>query len=275
MKIKYIFSIVFIILVFIQCKKKEQSEEVKKRFDGIYHLTDNYQFKEALEQINNFEKEYPGYKKDQLTIPLLKLVCYTAINDFENSKKYFEICKKNWEPGVFNDLLNISIDEMFLGRIYLKYLNFNDAFKNSKKLLHLITNVKDEYHAGFNFNSVTRVFYLNDLVLNILLFSKGNIQEKRYQDRIDILFDFIIKLHNSTNSEYKTILITFAELIDFQTVEGEYHTDMIWSDEVFIEYFKKLKAEKLINKKTLSDLKEMVYRDTVPNDLAKLFENHF
>ncbi|MCG8570369.1 MAG: hypothetical protein MJB14_09540, partial [Spirochaetes bacterium] len=207
-----------------------------------------------MEKLTDFEKNYPNYHHDQLTIPLLKMICYTAINDLEKSSNYFNKVTDNLDQTPVSQVLGINILDIYVGRLYLKYLNYQEAYEANNRLFEMLSGITDEYIKSFNFQGILRIYYVDDLALNIILYSKKKSPDKRYQDRLDILFSYLIDLHKSTGNEYETILITFAELIDFQTVEGEYHTDMIWSDEVFIKYFKKLKKEKLINKKTLSDL---------------------
>ena len=274
MKKYYIFIAVLIIFLVFSCIKKNPSKE----FTEIINNLRNIRYEKSIELLERFDKKYPGFQLDQVNVPITKVKCYEAMGELEKALEvYNNEALKAWQPSISPFASIIDSYEILMQRLYTKIFDFDKSYEIAEKYLELLKAMDEnqEKYEGIidNMNGL----FLESLVDNlmyVITVNMNNENKEVYYAGVDDDINYVFTHYLVNYNKADPITQRLIDLVDYKTMDGEYHSDIIWSREITKEYFKKFVDKKFITKKTLEKVKSFIYRKELPEDFVKLFEEY-
>lgn len=250
----------------------------------IMKMIDDYKFEEAIDRLLEFRDQYPSYTLSGFDSDFLLLDCYVYTNQFDKFDKQIEIMGKTWKPNKVKTVLGYDFYDMIFARVAAKSLNsvyLLDVY--NKVFSYNLTETETERY-GLN-DKEKKTLYAFDSVIRMRLDLDG-----LFLHIFNMMVDFttkdegIILLNGHMDRAFKELLSHESEievlniifvLLNYEFNDGKFYGDILFDLETFKRYLQIFKDKSYLKKEDLSYLEQIVYRDHLPENFIKVWNEVF
>lgn len=260
-------------------------KELEKEYPGVTLMNDAYkhiihrEYEEALVSLTKLEKKNSDFKYQEFNIPILKLECYLGMADFNaiNDEGLVKKVQDLYKPDVlFN---KIGLD--FYSYVFLNlFLRVGDTANNSKIVNHAVSNEVYIVLSGMtDVLLISRVEFIISRAMTVALLSTeylhktGKIGIDEYSKIIETYCKYSYNFQ-FYDLELKIVSL-LADVIGCKYVDGNYYSDGLLQNEVFMDMVKKLIYQGGIKKDVIQEIYKKSYRENIPDDIKKAVEGLF